>query len=229
MSLTAIVPMRRDSERVKGKNYRAFGGLPLYAHIVETLLCAPGIDRVAIDSDSEEILTDAAARFPQVLLLVRPPHLRDGATPMNEVLENTIECLDSEHFLQTHSTNPLLTPATVGEAVRKYFAPGDHDSLFGVTRLQCRLYDEAGKPINHDPRVLLRTQDLPPVYLENSNLYLFSRSSFTACKNRIGARPILFEIDPLEATDIDTEREFLLAEALYEALRSDCRPRKESE
>jgi CMP-N-acetylneuraminic acid synthetase len=41
---------------------------------------------------------------------------------------------------------------------------------------------------------------------------------FTAAQiatgRRIGKRPILFEIDPLEAVDIDVETDFMLAEAL---------------
>ena len=82
-----------------------------------------------------------------------------------------------------------------------------------MTRWQTRLYDADGTPINHDPDVLLRTQDLPPVYEENSNLYLFTADQIAAGR-RIGKRPILFEIDPLEAVDIDDEADFVLAEAL---------------
>ena len=89
-----------------------------------------------------------------------------------------------------------------------------NDSLFSVTRLQTRLYDALGKPINHDPSVLLRTQDLPPVYEENSNLYLFTADTLRERGNRIGERPLLFEIDALEATDIDDETQFTLAQAL---------------
>ena len=89
----------------------------------------------------------------------------------------------------------------------------NHDSLFSVTRWQTRLYGADGTPINHDPDVLLRTQDLPPVYEENSNLYLFTADQIAAGR-RIGDRPILFEIHPLEAVDIDDEHDFVLAEAL---------------
>jgi CMP-N-acetylneuraminic acid synthetase len=95
-------------------------------------------------------------------------------------------------------------------------AAGDaHDSLFSVTPLQTRLYWPDGRAINHDPEILLRTQDLPPVYEENSCLYLFTREVLASGGTRIGRRPILFEMDPEEATDIDVEHDFRMAEVLY--------------
>ena len=70
-------------------------------------------------------------------------------------------------------------------------------------------------PINHNPAILLRTQDLPPVYMENSCLYIFTGETLKSRHNRIGERPLMFEIDPLEAQDIDVETDFSLAEVLY--------------
>jgi CMP-N-acetylneuraminic acid synthetase len=214
--IVALVPMRHNSERVKGKNWRAFAGKPLYHCIVESLLACPAVSEVVIDTDSQAILEDAAARFPSVRLLLRPEHLRDGATPMNDVLLNTVEQVPADFYLQTHSTNPLLTAATIGRAVEAFLAawPG-RDSLFSVTRLYTRLWDGQGRPLNHDPAVLLRTQDLPPIYEENSNLYIFSGEVLRRRRNRLGERPMLFEIPRAEAWDIDEELDFSVAEFLY--------------
>lgn len=214
--LAALVPMRHDSERVVGKNWRAFAGRPLYHRIVESLLACPAVSEVVIDTDSPAILEDAARAFPSVTLLVRPEHLRDGATPMNDVLLNTTAQVPVDFYLQTHSTNPLLTPDTIGRAVEAFLAAWpERDSLFSVTRLFTRLWDGAGRPVNHDPAVLLRTQDLPPIYEENSNLYIFSGEGLRRRRNRLGERPMLFEIPREEAWDIDEELDFSVAEFLY--------------
>ena len=90
----------------------------------------------------------------------------------------------------------------------------EYDSLFGVTRLQTRLWDELGRAVNHNPAVLLRTQDLPPIYEENSCIYLFTRETLLTRRNRLGERPLMFEIDAREATDIDVELDFVIAETL---------------
>jgi CMP-N-acetylneuraminic acid synthetase len=140
---------------------------------------------------------------------------------MNDVLLHDVSRLDGDLYLQTHSTNPLLRSATVTDAIDRLLADPDSDSLFGVTRLQTRLWGANGQPMNHDRSVLLRTQDLPPVYEENSCLYLFSRESLERHGDRIGERPILFEIPREEAWDIDEEVDFRVVEALY-ALRSEA-------
>ena len=216
MKITAIVPMRHHSERVPGKNYRLFHGEPLYRHVVRALLACPLLHEVVIDTDSDVILDDAAATFPGVRLLRRPAHLRDGATPMNDVLLHTTQHCEADLFLQTHSTNPLLRPETVTEAIERFRAQTPaYDSLFSVTRLQARLWDGLARAINHNPAILLRTQDLPPVYEENSCLYLFSRDTLAQRRNRIGERPLLFEMDPVEAQDIDVELDFQIAEFLF--------------
>ncbi|MEA2651915.1 MAG: hypothetical protein QOI85_1636 [Chloroflexota bacterium] len=214
-NVVGIVPMRHDSERVPGKNYRPFGGRPLYHHVVATLLASPRISKVVLDTDSELIRDDARAAFPNVEVIERPPHLRDGLVPMNEVLLNDVRKVDADLYLQTHSTNPLLREASVTRAVDLLLGDSGHDSLFSVTRLQTRLWDREGAPINHDRSVLARTQDLPPVFQENSCLYLFTRQGLELHGNRIGERPILFELPREEAWDIDEDVDFRVAEALY--------------
>lgn len=214
--LAALVPMRHDSERVPGKNYRQLGDRPLFMHIVDTLRACPDVEVVVIDTDSPDIRRLARERYgDDVVLLERPEHLRDGHTPMNDVLLHDIEQVPAELYLQTHSTNPLLRASTVTEAIRAYREPGDHDSLFGVTRLQTRLWDAEGRPVNHDPSVLQRTQDLPPVYEENSNLYLFTGDVLRERGNRIGRNPRMFEVPAQEAWDIDEELDFIMAEHLW--------------
>jgi CMP-N-acetylneuraminic acid synthetase len=214
LSVVAFVPMRHSSERVPGKNYRPFNGVPLFHRIVSTLLDVERIAQVVIDTDSPIVRQQAASTFPSVLVIDRPEHLLGGHVPMTEVLRYDAEKVPSEWYLQTHTTNPLLRPQTVDAALDRMERDADaHDSLFSVTRWQTRLYAADGSPLNHDPSVLLRTQDLPPVYEENSNLYLFTSAQIAAGR-RIGDRPILFEIDPLEAVDIDVEADFVLAEAL---------------
>ncbi|HUQ42897.1 MAG TPA: acylneuraminate cytidylyltransferase family protein [Candidatus Limnocylindria bacterium] len=212
--IVALVPMRHDSERVPGKNYRPMAGKPLYRHIIETLLAVPEVDRVVIDTDSPTVKADAAEVFPDVVVLDRPEHLRDGNIPMNDVLMNDVRQLPAELYLQTHSTNPLLRAETISRAIRELRAKPEHDSLFTVTRIQARLWTADGQPMNHDPAVLLRTQDLPPVFLENSSMYLFTRELLQGRGTRIGARPLLFEVDRDEASDIDEEQDFRMVEAM---------------
>jgi CMP-N-acetylneuraminic acid synthetase len=214
--IVAFVPMRHDSERVKGKNYRPLGGRPLYHHIVSSLLACHEVDEVVIDTDSTLIAAEAESTFPEVRVLARPVHLLGGDVPMNDVLLNDIEQVDADLYVQTHSTNPLLRAETIEAALDAFLGARDrHDSLFTVTPLHTRLWTPDGHAINHDPELLLRTQDLPPVMEENSCLYIFDAATLRGRGNRIGERPLLYALDPHEACDIDDELDWLMVEALY--------------
>jgi len=212
-TITALVPMRHHSQRVPGKNYRLLAGRPLYQHILSNLLQVKEITQIVVDTDSDEIIAGIKQNFPSVKIINRPEHLRADAIPMNEILLNDIDQYPSDLYLQTHSTNPLVKPETFAHAIQLLTSLyPSYDSLFGVTRLQSRLWDGLGRAINHNPNILLQTQDLPPVYEENSCVYLFTGENLKLRRNRLGERPYLFEIDRDEAWDIDEEIDFRLVE-----------------
>lgn len=213
--IAALVPMRHHSQRVPGKNYRLIAGKPLYQHVIENLLQVTEISQVVVDTDSPEIMKGLAANFPQVRVIERPVALRADDLSMNEILIHDVQQLPEEHFLQTHSTNPLVSPGTISHAIRSYFDNlRNQDSLFAVTQIKIRLWDANGQPINHNPDVLLQTQDLPPIYEENSCFYIFSKQNLITRRNRLGQQPALFEISREEAWDIDEEIDFQIVELL---------------
>jgi CMP-N-acetylneuraminic acid synthetase len=216
IKIAAIVPMRHSSERVVGKNYRDFAGKPLFFHVIESLLACPAISDLVIDTDSPVIMEMAKSAFPSVKLLERPEHLCDGGIAMNDVLLNIINQVDADFYLQTHSTNPLLSPATIEMGINKFkHLYPMYDSLFSVTRKNVRYWDILARPINHNQNILLRTQDLPPIFEENSCMYLFTKKILTRKHNRIGDRPYLYEMPEIEAQDIDVELNFKVAEFLF--------------
>jgi len=215
MKLAALVPMRHHSQRVPGKNYRPLAGKPLYQHILDTLKSVPEIETVIVDTDSEPVMDGAQRLYPDVKLIQRPKHLRADDVPMNDILLYDTAQVQADFYLQTHSTNPLLKSETISRGIQLLFTNyPNNDSLFSVTRLQTRLYWQDGRAINHNPLELLQTQDLPPVYEENSCMYLFTRENLERKKHRIGDKPLMFEIDAAEAWDIDEELDFEICDFL---------------
>lgn len=212
--VTALVPLKGHSERVPGKNLRPFRGRPLFYWILKSLHEVPAVTTVVVDTDSTEIVRGVVGAFPDTHVIDRPRALRGDDVPMNEIIAHDIDQVGGSEWLQTHATNPLLRGATIERAIRQYSMAAAADSLFSVTVLKTRLYDESGRALNHDPDQLLRTQDLPPVYEENSCLYLFSTKTFMKSGKRIGQSPLLFPIDRFEAVDIDEEVDFRIAECL---------------
>jgi CMP-N-acetylneuraminic acid synthetase len=213
--IVALVPMRHHSQRVPGKNYRMLAGKPLFHHIIEALLACPEIAQIVVDTDSSPVIESLQLSFPKVLVLERPEDLRADHVSMNEILAYDTSRIPADFYLQTHSTNPLLRPQTISRAVQQLLANyPTYDSLFAVTRIQTRLWDQLGRPINHNPAVLLQTQDLPPIFEENSCIYIFTRELLIARRNRIGERPLMFETPADEAWDIDEELDFTIVSHL---------------
>jgi CMP-N-acetylneuraminic acid synthetase len=217
-TVKALLFMKAQSERVPGKNMRSFCGRPLFHWIMDSLFNSGVVDEVILNTDSEEIANSAISNF-NVTIHMRPEYLlKIQSDEANQIMEYDLQNSAGEYFLQTHSTNPLIKAKTIQDAVSTYFNMGkEYDSLFSVTALQKRLYNFSGKGINHDPNTLIKTQDLPIVYEENSCIYLFSRNVFLKNKNRIGSRPYLYPINRFEAIDIDEEYDFSVAESLMKS------------
>lgn len=220
VSMTALVPIKGESERLPGKNIRNFCGQPLLYRVIEMLQQCTSIDRIIVNTDSN-LVSELALNWSKVRIHERPTALCGHHIPMNSIISHDISILGEGHYLQTHVTNPLLRKETVTSAVAHYFSSIDtYDSLFTVRKLQKRFWCTDGTPLNHNPKHLLNTQDLEPIYEENSCLYIFSSKSFQNSGNsRIGLSPQLLPISQCESLDIDEEDDFCLAELAWKTFR----------
>lgn len=213
-----FIPLKGASERVPGKNMRPFAGRPLFHTILATLEEAEGVGDVYVDTDSD-VIADSASVFEGVTVVRRKPELLGHEISVNWLIRDfLIDHPGIEHLGQTHCTNPLLKAATIDAAIKAYFDNDAATSLFTVTRIQARLYDKNMHAINHNPTELLPTQDLDPIYVENSNLYLFERNAFFENEARITSQAMMWETDPYESVDIDEEKDFRMAEALHHGI-----------
>lgn len=216
--VVALLPMKANSERVRGKNFRNFNGKPLFQWVLDTLLSVEEIDLIVINTDAQSILAKHGLfTTDRILIRDRKPEICGDFVSMNLVLADDIANIKSETYLMTHVTNPLLTSKTVKRALELYregYWDNSADSVFTVNKFQTRFYRSDGTAINHDPNKLVRTQDLEPWFEENSNLYVFSEAGFLETNARIGKRPLMLEINKNESVDIDDEQGWELAEAI---------------
>ena len=217
--IIALVPMKGHSERVPDKNIKPIAGKPCFHWILGTLLKSKYITQIVINTDSEEIASSALESF-NVTILKRPDFLLGDMISIQPLIAYDLSQTDGEYYLQTHSTNPMLTVESIDKAIEAFFNQKEHDAMFSVTEIKSRFYWPNGKGINHDPKYLIRTQDLEPIYEENSCFYIFSKETNLKYENRLGSNPMMFPIDPLEAADIDDWEDFLWTEHLLN-LRKD--------
>jgi CMP-N-acetylneuraminic acid synthetase len=213
----ALVPIKENSERVKGKNFKDFCGKPLFHHILLTLDQVVAIDEIIINTDSPVIKEEAPKISEKIKVRDRNQTIVGDFVSMNRIIEDDIKNTNGDIYLQTHTTNPLLKEENISKAIHDYLQYSEtknYDSLFSVTEHQARFYSKDTQPINHDPNELLRTQDLTPIYEENSCLYIFNKESFSKKQQRIGDAPYMFTLPKIESVDIDDAYTFKLAELL---------------
>ena len=163
----SLQDMRHYSERVPGKNYREFAGRPLYRYIVESLLNCSLVDQVCIDTDSPIIVEDAARNFPDVKIIERPENLRADTVPMNDILLYDVSQVEADYYIQTHSTNPLLSAKSISEAIQSFLDSNDvqHAVVVGAGFVGLEVADAL---VERGVRVTLLQADHGPLnrYLE---------------------------------------------------------------
>jgi CMP-N-acetylneuraminic acid synthetase len=216
--IVALLPIKKNSERIKGKNFKKFAGQPLFHWILDVLLQVPSIDIIIINTDAKDYLLENNINLSErVLIRDRKDHLLGDDTSMNLIIEDDINSINSDIYLMTHTTNPLLKPSTIEEALERFKEKDLNDSLFTANKVQSRFYNSEKKPVNHDPNHLIKTQDLPLWFEENSCLYIFSKPSFNKNRARIGSDPLIFPIAKGESFDIDEMDDWDIAEAIMKS------------
>lgn len=213
--IVALIPMKANSQRVKGKNFREFCGKPLFRWILDTLLSVQEIDQIIINTDARHILAEnGLVETDRIVIRDRKPEICGDHVSMNLVLADDVANIPANIYLMTHTTNPLMSADTIRKAIAAFKeakAAGWADSLFTVDKVQSRFYRADCSPVNHDPDNLIPTQELEPWFEENSNLYIFTADSFDNTKARIGKQPMMFEGPYFESVDIDTSADWEFA------------------
>tara|TARA_Y100000991_G_scaffold215309_1_gene205313 strand:- start:1740 stop:2423 length:684 start_codon:yes stop_codon:yes gene_type:complete len=221
VKITAIIPIKDISTRVPGKNFRSMNGKPLFFYIINTLIHIEKIDNIVIDTNSPTIFNEVPILFKsymnKIILYNRPKHLCPGNVATNDLLINVVNDLnlDSDYYLQTHVTNPLLRKETIEKSIDTFLSKKDeYESLFSVRVHHTRFYNKDGCDMNHNRFKLIPTQDLDPIYEENSCIYIFNKHVLNKYNARIGKKALLFPMDDIESQDIDWENDFILTELL---------------
>lgn len=215
MKVVGFVPSKLNSQRLPRKNIRELGGMPLINYVLRTLSAVSEIDDIVVYASDDAVM--AAVEDPGSCRYVQRPIELDGddATVQDFVgwFLRDVEC---DVVVLLHATSPFLSVETVSECTRAVVS-GRHESAFAAEEIR-RFAWFGGKPLNYRlDRPTPRTQDLAPVVVEQSGLYVFTRELFERTGRRIAENPFIKVVDATEGHDIDTPEEFALAELIVGA------------
>tara|TARA_A100001015_G_scaffold310428_1_gene411797 strand:+ start:204 stop:851 length:648 start_codon:yes stop_codon:yes gene_type:complete len=198
---TAYLPIKLNSERVVNKNFLEINKKPLFYYILNTLTQINDITEILVDYDQDEVKVRISHEFPNLKFIKRSKSLSDPKESVNNLISNNIDVIENEYVIQTHVTNPLIKSDTIQKALNQFKTDGI--PLFSVNEYYSRFYNKDKTEINHSIETLIPTQELDPIYEENSNFYIFSKENFKDMNNRISKRSNYFVMNKNESIDID--------------------------
>lgn len=210
MKFVSFVPLKLKSQRLPGKTLKLLGDKPLCYYIFKTLLSI--MEDVYVFCSDESIMDHLPTG---VQFLQRDASLDRDETLGLEIYQSFASKVESDVYVLAHATSPLTRIETVQSGLQAI--KEGYDSAFTVQKFQTFAWHNH-KPINYDLNLIPRTQDLSPVYIETSGLFIFKKEVLEK-NRRIGDNPFLIEVDGFEGVDIDTIKEFNLAAILIDQLK----------
>ncbi len=217
--IKALIPVRAGSQRVKNKNIRPFASSSLLEIKIKQLLSIKELDGVVVNSESDEMLDIAKALG--VETYKRDDYYASSTVPINEVYRNIGETTAADIIVYANATNPLLKNESVSNAIKAFIKKDSQYDTLNTAHLIKEFMWLNNKPINYELDNMPKSQNLPNIYALNFALNIFDRQYAIDNSSIVGKHPLLFELDSIEATDIDNEIDFEFAEFMYKKYRMD--------
>jgi CMP-N-acetylneuraminic acid synthetase len=216
MKFVAFVPLKKNSQRLKNKNFRILGNKPLFLHVVDRLVLLDKIDALYVYTNAD--LKDYSLPS-KVNVLSRPLYLDEDEALGVDIYREFVNSVESDFYILCHATSPFVELDSINkgiDAILNY----SYDSSFSVREFKSFAWYN-GRPLNFELNSVPRTQDIQPVYLETSAFYIFSREMLLNHGKRIGDKPFLVKVGRIEGLDIDYEDDFIEAKSYLKLIEKD--------
>tara|TARA_A100001015_G_C15002118_1_gene718956 strand:- start:192 stop:830 length:639 start_codon:yes stop_codon:yes gene_type:complete len=204
MRVVAIIPIKKNSKRVKGKNFKKIRGKPLYYFLLKKLKKC-NFDSVYVDTDSNEIRKFCFKN--NINYIKRLPKLAKDNANGNDLLNYHAKLIKADLYFQLFITAPLLKVSSINSCIKILKKNKKVDSIMTVKKFFSWFWFN-NKPINYNPKILPRSQDARPIIQESTGLYGIKRKALLKKKCRIGDKPYFFEVSNKESLDLDTKQDF---------------------
>lgn len=183
------------------------------------------IDEVILSTNDESSLEIAAAfknEFSNLKVDRRPEHLASSTTNLSDLIAYVPSITSCDHILWTHVTSPMVNSELYAASIEEYKRSllEGFDSLMSVNAFKNFLWSKDKNDIVNriGAKRWPQTQDLEDLYEVNSAIFMASRKIYEHDGDRVGRNPVLFELNKVQALDIDWEEDFKIAEAVYEKI-----------
>ena len=210
--ITAVIPIRKGSQRVVYKNLRPFADSCLLAIKIDKLKKVKGIDEIIVNTDSEqaiEIAQEMGVSFHR-----REDYYASSKCTGSDFFEHLGKVTDTEVFAYCPVTSPFIKIETMEAAINLFHEEDEFDCISTVSVIKEFMWLD-GKALNYNPLNAPNSQNLPDIEALNFGFTLIDRNDLIRYRNIIGKTPKFIRTTDIEAIDIDTPLDFFIAEQIY--------------
>jgi CMP-N-acetylneuraminic acid synthetase len=215
--ITAIVPVRKGSQRVKNKNFKSFADSNLLEIKLNALKQIKTIDKIIVSTDS--IIAIETAKRLGVECHERDEYFASSECSNSEFFENLAQCCEGDYLMYTPVTAPLIKIQTYYDFINRFSnSTNTYDSMVTAAYVKDHMWLD-NKPLNYDPTNAPNTQDLPDILKLTYGINIISRENMIKFRNVIGNKPAFYVLEGEEIVDIDTPLDFEFAAHLYKKIK----------
>lgn len=218
--VVAVIPARAGSKRVPRKNVIDFLGLPMLAWTIKAARESGVFAKVLVTTDDQEI-ADVAMRYGAECPFLRTSKA-DDFTPVSEATIFALRQMERqdmffETVVQLFSVCPLRRASDIRRALKFH---RNHGRGFTVSCSRFPMMnpwwafsmDEQGRGSwIHQDALTSRSQDLPPLFCPSGAIWIGNIEKLYQENTFYGKDHVYFEMDWVNAIDIDTPEELELA------------------
>ena len=214
-NIIAMVPVRSGSTRVPNKNTRKFANTSLLELKLKVLKNVSEINQIIVSTDCD--IAAEIAHKQSIKVQWRSKYFAGSEVTNDQHWLHIAETTPGDIVFLAQVTSPLLRVSSIQKALNTFLNSGSNDSLNSVSVEKKFLWKDMN-PINYDINVTPKSQDLPNIVSLNFAITIIHKQAMIKRKNVIGYRPSFFELDKVEALDIDDLVDFKVAELMYQEL-----------
>jgi len=216
MKILAIIPLRKNSKRIKRKNFIKIGRKKLFEYTLDEAFKSKLINKIIIATDEKKIKLKKNKR---IQIFNRSKRSATGSAPTEIVVEEILKKENFDLIILIQATNLFLKSYHLDKAIKKLIFQKKYNSLLSVVSSKFFIWQNNNKneifSKNYNFKKRPRSQDIKDKeYIENGSFYIFYKKNFLKYKNRLHGKIAYYKMPKISLIEIDDNEDLLLVKKL---------------
>ena len=213
--VTAVVAVRKGSQRVPNKNIKPFGDTTLLDLKLQTLLKVGNLDEIIVNTDCDKIIE--IGKSYSLRTVRREEYFASSKATNSEFHGHIGKTTDTDYIFLAPVCSPFISSEKHEEAINQFMNSSHHDSLISTTLIKGHLWLD-GKSMNYDSDNVPNSQDLPDIQMLNFGITIIDKEVMENKSSVVGEVPAFYPLGLIESWDINEMEDFFVAECIYNSI-----------